>query len=433
MKTSVKEKFKEEWWDYFLDKSNYMSKPTVFKNSLSKKETSLMRKLILQVLQELAKRRTTRFGYRVYTKEGRILNENEMNFIYDNPPRDYENLEQWWNRVFKDEEIGMIINQGERFNLQLSEMIAKKIKPLLKKTGIPTEGIIFTLFIGNYNSTPLGIHLDLPGKNVIHFHLGPGSKTIYTWDDTEKYVNLAGQKSQNNKDLESYLPLASKHSFKEGDLFCMPEDIYHVGIQEGLSIGIACWCNNRSKHDFMEQLINMLLNQYLKKDTDLYVRNPNNNLKPDRKPLNDSSFLDTTLQEWFDFPNGYESLTFNEVLKEIYKDLRYSLHSNAGYRTSPFPLEKDYNFKLDTLVYLSSPYQIKYRESLDKEKLYIYIRGIMISLDNHNCIKDFIDILNEEEVIAVKNLLNILDLSWDKEVGFYILNLIYKHHGIKIA
>ncbi len=430
---NIEEKFKEKWWDYFLSKSNYMSRPTVFENCLSKEETSLMRKLILEIIQELATRRTTRFGYRVYVEKDRILNEDEMNFIYDNPPKNNENLEQWWSRTFQNKKVGMIINQGERFNLQLSEIIAKKIKPLLEKTGIPTEGIIFTLFIGNYDSTPLGIHLDLPGKNVIHFHLGPGSKTIYTWDDTKKYVNLAGKDSQNNKDLQTYLPLASKHDFKEGDLFCMPEDIYHIGTQEGLSIGIACWCNNRTKHDLIEQLISLLLNQYLKADPNLYIRDSNNNLKPDKNPLEDSTFLDKTLQEWFNFPNGFELLTFDEVLKEAYKDLRYSLHSNAGYRTAPFSIEEDYNFKPETLICLCSPYKIKYRESLDNEKLYIYVRGIKLSLNNHNCIKGFIDAINKGNEITVDSLLNLMDLSWDKEIGFHILNLIYKHHGIKIV
>ncbi|WP_271782542.1 hypothetical protein [Aquimarina algiphila] len=424
--------FDSIWWDDFLDKSNRMSKPAVFKDCLTKEETLFMRKSILQILQELANQRTTRYGYRVYVEEGKILNRDEMSFIYDNPPNDDETLEEWWNRVFEDRNIGMIINQGERFNLELSDMIAKKLSPLLKKTGIPTEGIIFTLFIGNYDSTPLGIHLDLPGKNVIHFHLGPGSKTIYTWDDTEKYVKMAGESSQNNKDLETYLPLASKHDFSEGDLFCMPEDTYHIGTQDGLSIGIACWCNNRSKYDFVEKLISMLMDQYLKKDDNIYIRDPKNNLKPDNNPLEDSSFLDSTLQEWVNFPEGYEKLPFNEVLKEIYKNLRYSLHSNAGYRTSPFPLEKDFDFKPKDMIQLIPPYVIQYRESLNKEKLYIYVRGALLGFNNYECVVNFINEINKGEKIAVKELLNMLDPSWDKEVGFYILNLIYKHHGIKV-
>ena len=368
--------FDNAWWDDFLAISSNMSKPAVFKDCLTKDETFFMRQSVLRILQELAKLKTNRYGYRVYAEQGEVLNKEQMNFIYDNPPKNNETLETWWHRVFGTRNIGIIINQGERFNLELSNIIAKKIAPLLEKTGIPTEGIIFTLFIGNYDSTPLGIHLDSPGKNVIHFHLGPSSKTIYTWDNTEEYVRMAGENSQNNKDLETYLPLASKHNFSEGDLFCMPEDTYHIGIQKGLSIGIACWCYNRSKHDFIEQLIFMLRVQCLRKDNNIYIRKPENNLKPDPNSLEDTSFLDKTFEEWLNFSEGYENITFKEALKEIYRDLRYSLHSNAGYRNSPLPIEEDFNFELNNIVQIEKPYFIQYRESLNKEKTtYFYKRN----------------------------------------------------------
>ena len=174
--------FSPLWWDEFLEKTNNMSEPGAFYNCMPSEETALMRTYILEILARLAHMRTSKYGYRVYLK-GVLLDGNGMEKIYDLPPLPGETLEQWVVRAFGEQKFGMIINQGERFNLELSKLIALKIQPYLAKTGIPTEGLIYTLFIGNYDSTPLGIHKDLPGKSVMHFHLGPGAKTMYTWDD----------------------------------------------------------------------------------------------------------------------------------------------------------------------------------------------------------------------------------------------------------
>jgi hypothetical protein len=421
--------FDSDWWDNFLEESANMSKPAVFSNCLIKEETHFMRQCILEVIQALAVLRTTQYGFRVYDESGAVFDRDQMQYIYDNPPLSGENVIEWWVRVFNDSKVGMIINQGERFNQALSKLVAEKIGPLLAKTGIPTEGIVFTLFIGNYDNTPIGIHLDLPGKNVIHFHLGPGSKTIYTWDDTKAYVEMAGEKSQNNKDYDTYLKYARKNDFNEGDLFCMPEDTYHVGTQQGFSIGIACWCNNRSKMNFAEQLINMLTSTYLRRIKNVYLRDPVDNLKPDKNALDDTSFLDNTLS-YFDFPPGFEKLTFADVLKEMYKDLRYSLYSNCGYRTSPFPIVDDAVFEPGDYLQLQQPYSIKFKESLDKEKLHIFVRGIKFELNNFKCIVDLITEINEGIPVKVERLMEILDKDWDDLVKFHILNLLYKNHGV---
>ncbi|MBS7233602.1 hypothetical protein KHA90_21545 [Flavobacterium psychroterrae] len=322
----VQGKFESNWWDDFLEVTNNMSETKVIKNCISKEETNLMQTYILEIISDLAKLRTQDYGYRVY-KGGTLLTSNEMVEIYNSPPKKDESLQDWTNRTFGNEKFGMLINQAERFNLDLSKSIALKLGPLLKKIGMPTEGVIFTLFVGNYDKTPLGIHKDLPGKSVIHFHLGPGSKTMYTWD-TEKYLDLVGEKIYNNYDIANYIPHANKHVIDEGDLYFMPEDLYHVGTQDDLSIAIGCWCYNRSNLDFAKRLQSLFQEKVLKV-TDV-------NLKADKNDLDDTSSVEKTL-DLFDIPKDLENLSFKDVMRETYKDLRYSLYSNAGYRTSPFP------------------------------------------------------------------------------------------------
>lgn len=412
--------FDSIWWDEFLEYTEKMTIPAVFNNCMPKEETALMRACILEILAELARLRTLKYGYRVYL-DGMQLRRGDMDKIYDAPPLANETLEEWVIRVFGDKKFGMIINQGERFNLKLSKLIALKLEPFLAKTGIPTEGIIFTLFIGNYESTPLGIHKDLPGKSVMHFHLGPGPKTIYTWD-TDKFTNLITHQKYNIKQLDALIPFAKKHQFNEGDIYFMPENIYHIGTQQGLSIGIACWCYNRSNQDFAKRLPSILSENFLM-SSDIM-------LKPDRTPIDDSSGLEKTL-DLFNLPEEYKDLTFKDTLRQVYKDLRYSLQSNAGYRTSPFPNPAVYQFSLDDTIEIEKPYKILYHEN--KDKLNIYVRGIKIEFKNFECIKAFIDEINKGLPLQVNELLKQLDASWPNENGFYLLGLLFAHHGIKVG
>ncbi len=413
------QKFDSKWWDGFLETTENMSKTSVLKDCLTKDDTSVLRTLVLEVLAEIARLRTNEHGYRVFVDD-KQLEYNELLKIFDVPPVKGETIEEWSDRVYKGKKFGMIINAGEKFNLELSKFIALKVQPLLDKVGLPREGINFTLFIGNYDNTPLGIHQDSPGENVIHFHLGPQGKTMYTWDKDE-YEKLVGEMKFNNKQVDKYIPFATEFAFKEGDLYFMPQGEYHVGKNEGLSIALTFWFYNHSKEKFASKLNTTVLNQFLEKSTDL--------LKPDKNSLDDVSGVDSTL-ELFDIPEELENLSLKDLMKEAYKDLRYSIHSNAGYRTSPIPKEEDMLFKLDDYIAIEKPYKILYKESLNKEKIHVFVRGIKIELNNFDCIKGFLDEISKGIPVSVSFLLEILDKDWDNEIGLYILSELYTNNGI---
>ena len=97
-----------------------------------------------------------------------------------------------------------------------------------------------------------------------------------------------------------------------------------------------------------------------------------------------------------------------------------------------FPKEENFEFSLDHVVQKITIYDILLSESPDKGKLYIHVRGTKLVFDNHECIKRLVDELNKGEQVKVADLIMILDEDWDERIGFYILNLIYLHYGIKI-
>ena len=186
---------------------------------------------------------------------------------------------------------------------------------------------------------------------------------------------------------------------------------------------IACWCYNRSNQDFAHRLQSLFLEQYIKKTDE--------NLKPDSNSIQDVSAVNKTL-DLFDLPVEIEKLNFKDLMKETYRDLRYSLHSNAGYRTSPFLKTENISFDLHDIIEVEKPYKILYKESLDVKKLQLFIRGIKFEVNNFESIKFLIDEINNGKPIVVKDALSMLDESWDQEIGLYILSILYQHNGINV-
>jgi hypothetical protein len=408
------------WWDNFIRETKNLTETKTFDNCLSKDDTAMMRGYFMEILADLATRRTNRYGYRVYI-DGRVQTEAEMAKIYDSPPLQDESLEDWVKRTFEDKKFGMIINEGERFNRKLSRLMALKAAPLLQKIGYPQEGINFSLFIGNYGWTPLGIHQDSAGESVIHFHLGPGPKTMYTWGH-KAFRELVDIATFNNRDVEPLLPNATKFEFGEGDLYFMPNGEYHIGYSDELSLSLTFWTYNHTKFRFSRRLHAMITDQFLKENTELVT--------PDRNHIDDTTGIAESFS-CFEFTDGLEGRSYKELIEEMYKDLRYSISSNCGYRTSPFPFREEASVVgADWSVINETPYVIKYRQSADKEKLYVYVRGHKFSLNNLPCIYTMLNRINEGGEMSVKELLVLLDKDWPEDVGLHILGLLFQHHGI---
>lgn len=420
--TIIQEKaFSSNWWeDTFLKGTETLTKTSVFKDCISKDETTLMREEIMSILRLLCELQTTQFGFRVYV-EGKQLLKKEMQALFDTPPKIGESITEWSTRIFGDKKFGMIINRGEKLNNELAIRMAHKISPLLEQVGTPLLGVNFTIFIGNYGWTPLGIHTDAPGESVTHFHLGPGDKTMYTWNK-EEYEELAGDKKYNNKDVEKFLPYANVHPFKEGDLYYMPSNEFHIGRSDELSIGLTLWLNNHQKKDLAKKLMNVVLDQYLEENEDT--------MSPDKNPLEDLSAAEQALA-LIKLPEDIKNLPFNEVMENVFKDYRYSLYSNSGYWTRPFPKEDETKYTLEDSFVLVKPFVMKYVETLDRKNIYIYVRGTKVVLNNHACIKTLIETINKGEVMTIKEAFAILDSEWDDNIGFYIINLLDTHNGIR--
>ena len=128
-----------------------------------------------------------------------LSKEYTNTFLTQNPPKENEDIIDYCKRIF-DKRFGIIMNNNEAFSEQLATRVLKMMSPLFEIAGIPPLGNEITVFIGNYRWTPLGIHKDHTGENVLHFHLGPGRKQMYIWED-ETYEKIVGKNILNNKNI----------------------------------------------------------------------------------------------------------------------------------------------------------------------------------------------------------------------------------------
>ena len=176
--------FSIDFWRDFLKTNNDFTETCVIKDAISSEMLNELNLGIMEVLSNRLSMKDINNGFRIYI-EGKEQDDDYLKKICETPPLNSDNIKSYTDKIF-DKKFGFIINSGERHSDYISHNILKAVKPLIDLKGIPPLGIEITIFIGNYGWTPLGIHQDHRGENVIHFHLGPGGKKMYIWDE-EKY------------------------------------------------------------------------------------------------------------------------------------------------------------------------------------------------------------------------------------------------------
>ena len=417
--------FSLEWWNVFLKENENFTKTKVFKNVISTKDIVFLNGEIIKILQELYTLKTNKYGFRVYL-EGKLQNNDFMTDLFENHLPFYnENITEYFDRVFSDKKFGMIINHTEKFSEDLAHNVLLKIQPLLDKVGIPLTGLSAHILIGNYGWTPLGIHQDTRGENVIHFHLGPGPKIMYNWDE-EKYKELTGEKD-NNKDIEPLLPYADSYPFETGDLYYMPWNKYHIGFSDEFSVGLTIWFNNPTKKNFTTAILESINLQHFNDDKEI--------LSPDRNSSIETSF--NAIESVINLSENLKKMTFIELLKYLHKEYKLAILSNGGWASIPMTLNDKIKYDVDNYEILENkkiitPYPFKtYYEKIDEE-LIVFARGYKVKIKYHNELENIIDKLNENKEEKVTDLLSTLTKDWPIEAGLYFLSLLYDKRAVNI-
>ena len=424
MKEIDKTPFSSRWWDYFLVENKNFTESCIMKNCLNEELVQVLNNGVLEMLRERYRIQDVHRGFRVYI-EGVEQNDDFDKNLALNPPKKDDDILKYSERTF-DKKFGMIINSGEKHSDILADVLLEKMKPLIEKIGLPTSGIELTIFIGNYGWTPLGIHQDQKGENVIHFHLGPGAKTMYTWDE-DKYHELTGTK-HNNKDIEPLLKYAKEFPFAEGDLFYMPWNKFHVGFSDEISVGITLWFNNPTKSEFTNKVMKSFFNQYDAKDESILT--PQINYME-----NDNSFID--LLDTIKIDDNLKKLNTVDFFKYIYNEYKYAILSNGGWQSVPLNKEvrdkyvvEEYEFLDNKKIKAKNGYEIIYK--IQNDILNVFVRGSKVEMSYFPEIINIINQINTHNTLEINNLIDFSNENFPKEAGLYFLSLMYNKRGIDV-
>jgi len=419
-------KFDNIFWENFLKSSNNFLETTVIKDAISESDISKLNQGVMDVIRNRLNLEDIEEGFRVYLN-GKEQNEDYLKNLCKTPPTEDEDIEAYYKRMFNTK-FGIIINSGERHSEAIAQIIGNAAAPLISKVGLPPLGIEITIFIGNYGWTPLGIHQDHLGENVIHFHLGPGGKVMYTWEEDE-YKILADSK-QNNKDITPLLPRAMQFPFSKGDLYYMPWNKFHIGYTGELSVGITLWLNNPFKKKYANRILESFKYNYIKDDKTII---PNHT-----SILNDYSALNDLI-DVFDLSKDILDYNVKDFFKYMYDEFNMTLVSNGYWQNPPLALEKLNGYCPDNEFYdlnnkeviQPKPFNIMY--TIHNNKISVYVRGSKMIMDYHDELVEVIKKLNYNEKIVVNTFLSESTMNFPKEAILYFLSLIYNKRGLIIC
>ncbi len=125
--------------------------------------------------------------------------------------------------------------EGRRFAIRLREYaefdpqswfrIRDFLRPLFERVGIPASPTHAVLFVGDYATTPFGVHRDYHGTFVF---VGAGRKRFRTWRPT------AFGKSEPTGDIDYGARIGAAETLEggPGDILYWPSDRWHVGEGE---------------------------------------------------------------------------------------------------------------------------------------------------------------------------------------------------------
>ncbi|MEZ7514489.1 hypothetical protein [Flavobacterium frigidarium] len=416
--------FDNHFWEKFLKENENFTQTCVMKNAISDDLVDTLNKGVMEVLIERFKLDQIGRGFRVYL-DGKEQDDAYLKNLCKTIPELDENIIEYSKRVFNTK-FGIIINSGEKHSDIISERIMNLMQPLIEKIGLPASGLEITIFIGDYGWTPLGIHQDHRGENVMHFHLGPGKKTMYTWDE-KVYEEVAGSKF-NNRDIEPILKHSNEYPFTTGDLYYMPWNKYHVGFSDELSVAITLWFNNPTKQTYVHKIIESFIFQYVQEDKDI--------LTPQINYLqNNNTFSD--ILSTIKLDEDVLNLSTKEFLNKVYSEYKFCLLSNGGWQSVPLSREmkdkydvNEYEYLLDKKVFAKKPFKLFY--TIKNEIIDVYVRGSKIEMKHHKELELIIGKINTNEVYYVNLLLENLSKYWPIEAGLYFISLLYDKRGIEI-
>lgn len=376
-------------WETFFNDTNKLKKPARAKQLISAEDNAEIKMLLTDVLRGYLTKEELHQGLKIYINSE--LRNDLIGKMAGEPPKLGETLEVWSKQLFGEQKFGVILMGLEAYSNAFAEKAAAIVRPLVAMAGLPLNGLSFLFFMGNYGFTPFGIHKDATGEDGVLFHLGPGKKECYTWDDP-KYNNIAHH-SMVFHNVAEMLPKGQAYELVPGDAMFIPHYVYHIANTPEFSISMVLDYINPPRDRFENELIAETANEKLEYH------------KEYEKPIK----MDAPLSSLSEIVN-LESIQ-KKMETALDRKIK-SLKSNGGIRRI--------SNKINTNLPNTNTFSIKGKEIFpiyidEQDSIYtiLFARGHRIVKQNHPNLPTLIDKLNSGEAVSLNSLIQLMEPIWD--------------------
>ncbi|MFL1897063.1 hypothetical protein ACJRPK_15270 [Aquimarina sp. 2-A2] len=356
-------------------------------------------------------------GYRVWV-DGEKRDSYKQKII--NTPVINNDFETWTKEIFGDKKFGIILNGGQEYSDKAKRKIMSYVEPLLKER-IPFGGMNCSIFLGNYGFTPIGIHNDHKGSFVLHFHLGPGKKTMYMWEQ-ENYRRNFQERENQTDNIEDLIPFADySYEFGEGDVFFMPWHYYHIGKSDEFSIGITLWFNYTTVDGVLNGVWENTYTTMFQNELD------NDELVPGIRSIEDNSAIEEILSQ---INEEVAEKPLEDVIVRHIDDYAYALKSNSWFDG----IIGKKNIKNEDSE-LTSTDTIKLNKSeivyyIKEGEFHFFHQGNKVTLLHHADLEGIIETVNDQQTHNVQRLVEGKFNDWPDEIGVRILEIFLENNFI---
>lgn len=376
-------------WNTFIKDTQQLTKPAQTKQLIVGADIIEIKQLLIDVLKGFLSKEELHLGLKVYINHD--LRNDMIEKMAVNPPTLDGDLEEWSRHIFGDQKFGMVLVGLEQYSNTFAEKAATIVQPLLESAGLPLHGLSFLFFMGNYGFTPFGIHKEATGEDGVLFHLGPGNKQFYTWDDP-KY-NAIEHNSEVFHNISEMLPKGESYPLAPGDAMFIPHYVYHVANTPEFSLSFVLDYINPPKDRFENELIQETAEEALLMQTEY------------TKPIP----LDASLQQLnsvIDFQSIQKKIEISFARKVM------RLKSNGGIRRKSNRVRANLPPIENFSIQGKKVFPI-YLDEQDPKHAILFARGHRLVRQKHPKLSQLIDQLNKGELITVAFLRPLMEPQWD--------------------
>lgn len=380
---------KHKAWEKLYEDSLHLTKPAHIQELISQENIAEIKLLILSIIQKFIDKGDFHIGLKTYINKE--LRNDITEQMLSNPPSIDDSLESWSQKIFGEEKFGMIFNYLEDYSNTFAAKAADIVSPLLEIAGLPLDGLSFLFFMGNYGFTPFGVHKEAVGEEGVLFHLGPGNKQFYTWDDP-KY-NAIEHNTQVFHNINEMIPTAKCYELNPGDAMFIPHQVYHIANTSEFSVSFVM--------DYVNPPVDRFENQLFNATAEEAISNQNTYQIPLR--------MESPSSEWSKLLNP-ESI--QRKIETAFQRKILALKSNAGILRKS-KAKSELHIPGEPFAIIGKAVFPLFIEKQTNDKILIFARGHRIIKKHHPDLQELFKRLNEGASLKIEHIIEILEPIWD--------------------